>query len=87
MNVIISQSKWNPDDIQYVFCYTDYTLDKGEGYRLVGAKDLSSLLVKLGIFKTTSQARHAGRIGEIPIGYNEIKASKKVPRLCIWNPR
>ncbi|MBF84539.1 MAG: hypothetical protein CL489_08700 [Acidobacteria bacterium] len=46
---------------------------------------LPNLLHTLGVYKSTSQARKAGRVGDIPTGYTEYKASKKV-RLFIWNP-
>lgn len=49
------------------------------------ARDLPSLLVFLGIYKSTSQARQAGRTGEVPTGWTVMKASKKV-ELFIWNP-
>lgn len=46
---------------------------------------LDILCKDLGIYKSTSEARRAGRIGNIPKGYSEIKASKKVI-LYVWNP-
>ena len=46
---------------------------------------LDVLLKDLGIYKSTSEARRAGRSGPIPQGYTEYKASK-VHRLFIWNP-
>lgn len=46
---------------------------------------LDVLLKDLGIYKSTSEARRAGRSGPIPTGYSEIKASK-VHRLFVWNP-
>ncbi len=48
-------------------------------------KDLPQLLAHLGIYKSTSQARQAGRKGKIPTGWTVMKASKKV-ELFIWNP-
>jgi len=53
---------------------------------LTEAKDLPNLLVELKIFKSTSEARRAGRKGPIPNGFtDEFKASKK-RRIWIWNP-
>lgn len=46
---------------------------------------LQDLCVKLGTYKSKSQARKAGRIGDIKTGYTEYKSSKKV-FLFIWNP-
>ena len=47
--------------------------------------DISALMVELGIYPTTSKARQAGRVGEVPPGWTVFKASKKVT-LWIWNP-
>ena len=47
--------------------------------------DLPALLVELGIYKSKSQARKAGRTGLIPSGYNEIKAGKR-DFLFLWKP-
>ena len=46
---------------------------------------LDVLLRDLGIYKSTSEARRAGRSGPIPSGYTELKASR-IHRLYIWNP-
>lgn len=76
-NIVISGSKWHPEDIDIIF--------SNEPYIEIEAADLPSLLVKLDIYKTTSEARRAGRAGEIPKGYTELKASK-TRMLYIWNP-
>lgn len=48
--------------------------------------DLPRLLVEIGVFKSTSEARRAGRLGEVPSGWtDQFKASRK-RRLWIWNP-
>ncbi len=47
--------------------------------------DIPRLLVQCGIYKSTTQARNAGRQGKVPDGWTEFKASKK-RRLFIWNP-
>ena len=50
------------------------------------AADLPNLMVEIGAFVSTSQARRAGREGNIPEGFSfEFKASKK-KRIFIWNP-
>lgn len=60
------------------------TLFQGEEYSSVDVDSVPALLVALGIYATRSEARRAGRDGAIPLGYSELRASKKVPRLCIW---
>jgi hypothetical protein len=76
-NILMAESDYNSDDIETIF-----------GYELIHmsyASDLPNLLVEVGVYKTTSEARRAGRTGEIPKGYTELKASK-TRRLYIWNP-
>ena len=46
---------------------------------------LTDLVCNLGLFKSKSQARQAGRVGEIPEGWTVMKGNKKTP-LYIWNP-
>lgn len=57
-----------------------------EPFELMSATDLPDLLVQCGIYKSKSEARRAGRDGPIPPGWTQMKASKKVPVFCIWNP-
>lgn len=49
------------------------------------AVTITDLVVELGLYKSKSQARNAGRVGLLPTGYNEIKASK-ISRVYLWNP-
>lgn len=49
------------------------------------APSLEVLYRDLGIYKSSSEAKRAGKGGEIPLGYSEHKASKK-RRVYIWNP-
>jgi hypothetical protein len=57
-----------------------------ETVHFTDASDLPGLLVELGIYKSKSDARRAGREGPIPDGWtHELRASKK-NRLWIWNP-
>ena len=77
-NVVVKSSPWTEDDIQ--------TLFGDEEVHFTEANDLPGLLKELGIFKSTTQARKAGRDGPIPEGFTaEFKASKK-RRIWIWNP-
>lgn len=78
MNIIVKQSEWTDRDVELLF--------GDEEVHFTEATDLSVLMKELGIFKTTSEARRAGRVGPIPTGFTfEFKASKKV-RIWIWNP-
>lgn len=76
-NVIVESSNWNSKDIGTIF--------ETEEIHFTNARCLSKLMVELGIFPSTTKARLAGRIGKIPTGYTEFKASKK-RRIFIWNP-
>jgi len=80
MNVIINNSNVQPTDQQTLFCdETVIVVEEG------ACNDLPQLLKHLGVYQSTSQARKAGRVGVIPVGWSEIKASKKV-ELFLWNP-
>lgn len=48
------------------------------------ASTLPELLVELGIYATRSEARRAGRDGPVAEGFTMLRASKKVPVLCIY---
>lgn len=78
MNLIIKNSNVIPSDKETLFGDEEVVFIKEQ-------MDMSQLMVKLGIYKSSSKARHAGRTGDIPIGWTEYKASKKVT-LFIWNP-
>ena len=57
-----------------------------EPHSVVEARHLPDLLVKLGVYKTFSEARRAGREGPIPEGFTlEMRASKR-HLVTIWNP-
>lgn len=78
-NIIVDSEFIKPEDKDIIFGDED-VLHVKEG------TDLSVLMKDLGIFKSTSEARRAGRVGNIPTGYTDnYKASKK-RRLYIWNP-
>lgn len=79
INVVIEGSDWKAEDMELIFTDEDFVLCK--------STEVPNLLVELGIYKSTSQARSAGRIGPVPTGFTEsFKASKK-RTLCIWNPK
>lgn len=77
-NVVISRSDWQPRDIEIIF--------EEESVVFSDHMTLDQLLKELGVYKSTSDARRAGRHGPIPFGYSEIKASKLV-KLFVWNPQ
>jgi len=77
-NVVVRNSAWTDRDIELLF--------DDEEIHFTDATCLSVLMKEMGIFKSTSDARRAGRVGPIPDGFTfEFKASKKV-MLWIWNP-
>jgi len=76
-NVVIRGSAWVEGDIPVIFGEEEVIFSE--------ARDLPNLLVNLGIYPSTSAARRAGRVGPIPLGYTELKASKR-DFLFIWNP-
>jgi hypothetical protein len=78
MNIVIRSSKSSVEDLKTIFGIEDFVIAE--------STQLDQLCKELNIFKSTSEARRNGRIGEIPSGYSEIKASKKV-HLYIWNPQ
>lgn len=82
MNIVVTDSAWQDSDIETL--YGDFSGDVEE-VTFVENKPLPNLLVELGVYKSTSQARRAGREGEIPSGWTQYKASRKVT-LWIWNP-
>lgn len=77
LNLVIAESPWLQRDLEIIF--------GDEPVTIVPDIPLDSLLAYLDVYKSTSEARRAGRVGPIPIGYSEIKASKRT-RLFIWNP-
>ena len=76
-NMVVATSPWTKRDLDIVF--------PGENVISIQNEPLDVLLAKAGIYKSSSEARRAGRMGPIPLGYSEIKASKK-DRLFVWNP-
>ena len=78
MNVVIKSSKSSVEDLKTIF--------GDEEYVVAESTQLDQLCKELNIFKSTSEARRNGRVGDVPFGYSEIKASKKV-HLYIWNPQ
>lgn len=77
-NVIIDNGNILPTDKETLFGDEDVHVTK--------TTDLPNLLVELGVYKSTSEARRAGREGVVADGWtDEFKASKK-RRIWIWNP-
>ena len=77
MNIVIQGSPFTPRDLAVIF--------PDEPVLVVPNTGIPNMLKALGVYKSSNQAIRAGRIGEIPTGYTEFKASKKVT-LYIWNP-
>ncbi|WVX87348.1 hypothetical protein EniLVp02_0009 [Vibrio phage EniLVp02] len=80
INVIIQSGAVEPGDVELVF--------GSEPVKVIdrdSVTDLPGLLAELGLYKSRSEARRAGRTGDIPTGYTEMKGSKKC-YLFIWNP-
>ena len=77
MNLVVETSKWRPRDLVNLF--------GDEEVIMVPDMDLSNLAVQIGAYDSTSKARKAGRVGPIPSGWTEWKASKKI-MVWIWNP-
>lgn len=77
MNIVVKTSPWTKRDLEIIY--------EDEGVEFVDDVQLPTLLAQLKIYKSASQARQAGRVGNIPTGYTELKASKK-KTLYIWNP-
>lgn len=76
-NVVVSASEWTNQDLSTLFV--------DEDIHFTDAQTIPDLMVELGIYKSKSQSRQAGREGDLPQGFTEFKASKK-RRLWIWNP-
>lgn len=77
INVIIQNGNVQTRDREILF--------QDEPVVVLEPQSLSNMLVALGVFKSNTQARQAGRIGDIPPGYSEFKGNKKV-FLFVWNP-
>lgn len=84
VNVVVLNENWDTSGIGSIFEDWDGSYD---GPLWVTDKDLlPNLLVKLGIYPSTSKAIQAGRKGKIPSGFDEIKANKSGVRLYTYNP-
>lgn len=76
-NIVVTNNEWTNQDLSTLFV--------GENIHFTEAETIPDLMVELGIYKSKSQSRQAGREGDLPQGFTEFKASKK-RRLWIWNP-
>ena len=75
---IILGDKWTDLDLWSMF--------DGEPVRISSAIDLPNLTKEVNAYKSTSEARRAGRTGDIPKGFsNKLKLSKKI-YVWIFNP-
>lgn len=77
MNIIVKTNHYQDSD--------KYTLFGDEDVHFCYHGMLPNLMVELGLYKSTSDARRAGRDGNIPKGWTEMKGNKKTP-IWIWNP-
>lgn len=77
MNIVVGSSPFTERDIELLF--------GGESVITTDAANLTDLVAELGLFSSKSQARKAGRVGDIPKGWTEMKGNKKT-HLWIWNP-
>ena len=83
-NIVIAKPWPYKDMAKALFSTVD---GETQPYHLSKAKTLEELMVEVGVYKSLSDARRAGREGEIPEGFTfEYKASK-TRRLWIWNPK
>lgn len=83
-NIIIKSSAWQEGDDITMFADRHGDLH-GEEVLYLDAPSLEVLYRDLGIYKSSSEAKRAGKGGPIPTGYSELKASKKC-RVYMWNP-
>lgn len=77
MNIVVKGSEWRSSDLSALF--------DNEAVIFTDCTDMASLVFSLGLFSSRSQAKKAGRTGNIPTGFTEIKGNKKTT-LWIWNP-
>lgn len=83
-NIIINSSKHREGDARTMFADRNGDFH-GETIIYRDAPNLECLYRDLGIYKSSSEAKRAGRSGSIPTGYSELKASKTC-FVFIWNP-
>ena len=85
MNVIICNENYIPTDDVLFFSDNDGVLE--DIYHAPAQSTIYDLLVKLGIFKSNSEARKNWTRGNIKSGYQEIKKiGKGRKELYILNP-
>lgn len=77
INIIIQSENVHESDSALLFGDEPVVLSR--------AKDLTDLVVELGLYKSKSQARAANRIGDLPTGWAELRGNKKT-FLFLWNP-
>lgn len=77
MNVVIASSSYTHRDLELLFDNEDVIFSN--------TTNITDLVCELGLYKSKSQARSAGRVGDIPTGFTEYKGNK-VTTIWIWNP-
>lgn len=77
MNIVIDNGNVLPGDIFTVFGLAEVLV--------LPPMSLPDLMVKVKAYPSKSKAIQAGRSGEIPQGFTEFKANKKLT-IWIWNP-
>ncbi len=83
MNIIIKSSDWIEGD--QILVFGDWDCELNEEVIFVESTNFTDLMIELGIYASKNHAKRDGRVGNIPLGYSEYRASKKV-KLYIWNP-
>lgn len=83
MNIVIESSPYTGLDLDSMFVDNQGTREE---IHFLSAIDISNLMVQIGAYPSTSKARQAGRVGPVPFGFTEIKASKKM-RIWVLNPK
>jgi hypothetical protein len=78
-NIIIANSDWQQSDCE--------TLFGNEEIFFAHSTEMSALLKDVGVYKSTSESRRAGRVGPVPVGFTTDYKASKTRRLWIWNPR
>ncbi|CAL9991826.1 hypothetical protein VPHD479_0329 [Vibrio phage D479] len=78
INIVVDNEFVQPTDAPTLFDDVPLTI-------IPASFTMTDLVVELGLFKSKSQARKAGRVGPIPTGWSELKGNKKT-FLFVWNP-
>lgn len=77
-NFIVKGSAWIKEDLTDLF--------DNQPVEFIEDKTIQALAVRIGAYKSKSEAQRAGRYGEIPRGYTEIWINKK-RLIYMYNPK